>query len=140
MKNLVAFVVGAVVALTITLGAVAFAIPPMQGPIYPLPTAFIQNLMRPCVYQPGAATLIACTGTGVAAESASLHQWSSYIIQCPQNSYWRTGTTAAQATPTTGDLALPASAWYRVPTTDSMTFIGCLPQATQAGCVIQECL
>ena len=142
MKNLASFGIGAVLALALTFGVMATAssLNPLQGPMYALPAQFVAALTRPCIYQPGAATLIACTGTGVAAESTSLHQWSSYYMQCAQNSYYRTGTTATQATPTTGDLYLPAGSIQRLPTTDTMTFIGCLPQATQAGCVIQECL
>lgn len=118
----------------------ASATPITQSNIYQLPAQYAYNLSRPCVIQPGAWTTIACTGTGVSAESPSLHQWSSYLFYCPQNSAFRTGTNATTATPTTSDGVLPAGATLRIPTTDTLLFIGCLPQATQAGCFIQECL
>ena len=135
MKTLSGIVLGIVLALSLS----ALAIPISQQTAYPFPPSFTQNVSRACVFQPGAWTNVACTGTGVAAESAALDQWVRYVIQCPQNSYIRTGTTTTQATPTTSDGYLPSGAWLEFATTDTLVYVGCLPQATQTGCQLWEC-
>lgn len=131
--------VGIVFGTVLAVGLSAMAIPPEQGKLQPLPAQVVAALTRPCILQPGAWTNIACTGTGVAATSALLNQWSQYLFYCPQNSAIRTGTTTTQATPTTADGVFPAGGIVRIPTTDTILYIGCLPTATQTGCQILEC-
>ena len=89
--------VGIVFGTVLAVGLSAMAIPPEQGKLQPLPAQVVAALTRPCILQPGAWTNIACTGTGVAATSALLNQWSQYLFYCPQNSAIRTGTTTTQA-------------------------------------------
>ena len=120
------------------LSSTALAQPMTQPSLAPLPDLLTRNGTRACIFQPGAWTAIACT-TAAAAETAALNAWSRYVLQCADDSYFRTGTSAATAAATASDGWLPMGTWLPIFTTNTIKYVGCLNKNNSVGCVILEC-
>jgi hypothetical protein len=117
--------------------AVAEAQPASQWNVSDIDLRLAQHYQRACLYPAGGWTTIDCSNAA-SATSSQLHQWSRYVIQCGDDSYIVTGTTAS-TTATTSAGWLPLGAWLDFITTDTVRYVACRNKNADSDCRILEC-
>ena len=101
-------------------------------------TAFNERAARACLYPSGGWAIINCSNAA-AASSAALTQWSRYVVQCGDDSYFATGTAASGQDADSSDGWLPSGAWLEFLTTDSIRYLSCLNKNVDSDCRLLEC-
>lgn len=92
---------------------------------------------RACLFPAGGWTIINCSNVA-AATSAQLNEWSRYVIQCGDDSYFAPGGSAATADANDG--YIPQGAWLEFLTTDQIRYVSVLNKNADSDCRIVECL
>ncbi len=118
--------------------AIAYAQPDTQHNMARTNPALTDLMTRACLFPAGGWAIVNCTNSA-AASSAQLNAWSSYIMQCGDDSYWATGTAASGQDADSSDGWLPAGAWLRFITTDNLRYVSVLNKNSDSDCRVIEC-
>ena len=128
-----------IIAGLLFIGAtMAYAVPEVQYSMAHLQGITNQAATKACIFPSGGWTIIDCSNSA-AASSSALNQWSRYVIQCGDDSYFATGTAASGQDADTSDGWVPAGGWLEFMTTESIKYVSVRNKNSDSDCRILEC-
>lgn len=136
MKRSTAFLLAAL-AVTVAAGAV-WAYPKTQSPLIELDPAKGEARSGACAFVSGGWTIVNCSNAA-AASSAALNQWTRYVVQCGDDSYFAPGTAASGQDADASDGWIPSGAWAEFMTTGDVIYYSCLNKNADSDCRHIEC-
>lgn len=122
----------------VAIGSIAYAIPESQSPLSAFSPAVTNGAQRACLYPSGGWAIVNCSNSA-AASSSALNQFSRYVAQCGDDSYFATGTAATGQDADSSDGWIPSGAWLEFMTSDAVIYFSCLNKNADSDCRLLEC-